>query len=628
MGGITAVLANPATVFYSGASVSDDVPDLLPVSLGGHPYLVDLREYERVTIDAIRPGQDQSAEPGDQSLSNVGIWKRKGIDWRLGAGQIFFDDEVAVQSRFRVSKGIYPWDPNKLSLQKATDQKRSSVNTNLALLPVIGFFYVVDGNEVYHSPDPSLDNPTWTAAGIQAGEGAQSVQSICSDGSNVYAALGTNGIHKNVHGAGTSTHFSAYQATIVAFANGRLIAGKNGEVVEISNAGVASAPVLSHFNPNAKIAAICPSPTGIYVAVNIGDQAEFYFIGFNAATGALAPAVSAGQLPAGETVNDMDYYGGLKALGTSRGLRLALIVQDRGLDPQPVIEDFGAVRCTHGRGEFLYFGVTNLDSVSTGIGRADLSRFPGLPGVPAYATDLMAGETGSEVQGTVQSVATFNNKRYFAVSGNGIWGEHQAGNLVAEGRISSGLIRFTSTEKKIVTNLDLRHEPLNGTIEGNIVLEDGTVTSTGLSTVPGSLSPASALTTNQAESEFPELELVLKRSATDATKGPVLKRWALRAVVVPIRTDAIVLPLIVKTQVNAGHGEGQDYPMDPLDEFLYLKDLEAQRRVVVLQEGEFADSVVVDQVRVKPEKWMKNRRWYEGLVYVRLLSMGPVTQGV
>ena len=625
---ITAVLNNPATVFYEGSGVSSDVPDLLPISIGGHPYLVDLREYERTTVDALRPASDQSAEPGDQSLSNIGIWKRKGIDWRLGAGQIFFDDELAVQSRFRVSKGVYPWDPNKLSLQKATDQKRSSANTNLELLPVLGFLYVVDGNEVYHSADPSVDSPTWTSATIHVAEGAVAVNSICSDGSNVYAALGTNGIHKTVHGASTSTHFSDYQATLVHFSNGRLLAAKAGEVVEISSAGVASAPALSHFNPNAQVIAMCASPTGIYVAVNVGDTAEFYFIGFNAATGALAPAISAGQLPSGETVNAMTYYGGLKALGTSRGLRLAIIVQDRGLDPQPVIEDFGAVSCIHGRGEFVYFGVTNLDSVSTGIGRADLSRFPGLPGVPAYATDLMAGETGSVVQGSVQSVATFAGKRYFAVSGDGIWGEHQAGNLVAEGRISSGLIRFTSTEKKVVTHLDLRHEPLNGTIEGNILLEDMTSTSTGLSTVQGSLAPPSALTANQAESEFPELELVLRRSATDVTKGPVLKRWALRAIVVPMRTDAIVLPLLVKTKVNAGFGEGQDYPMDPLDEFLFLKGLEAQRRVVILQEGEFADSVVVDQVRVKPEKWMKNRRWYEGHVYVRLLSMGPVTQGV
>jgi hypothetical protein len=229
------------------------------------------------------------------------------------------------------------------------------------------------------------------------------------------------------------------------------------------------------------------------------------------------------------------------------------------------------------------------------------------------------------IQGTVSSVASFDGRRYFFVLGEGIYGEADDGELVASGTIDSGRVRWGTMERKIASSLDLRHEPLAGEVNAILVLEDGTTYSAGTSRTAGSVGPSTELSAGNSRGEELEVRLVLERSATADDEGPVVTRWTLRSQVVPLRTDSILVPIILKTKVDDLVSEGRPVNFDPLSEFLFLKGLEASRTPVTYQEGELSQSVIVDKIIVKPEKWIKpTHRWFEGLVFVRLLTVQPV----
>lgn len=600
----------------SGNATIGESGGLGTCAIAGREYVMDVPESEQATLDALRNATDQSAEPGDQSLSTIGIWKRIQTNWRYGAGQPFFDDDDSDDRRFRYSKGIDIWEQTKLKLLPNTVVRRAAADATWRTCAAGTKFYVSHGSTVVHTSDPSVASPTWTSAGAPGG----TVTSLVTDGAKVYAAIGTD-VKQQAIGATSWTTLSTYDATILGYMHGRLLAAKAGQIAEISSGGTATV-LFDHFNPSAEIVAMSPGPKGIFIALNAGDRGEFLFISFNAATGGLTVPVAAGTLNAGEKVLAMDFYHPAQLIGTTRGFRVGQIVDDNGIAPGPVIEDPGPVTAVAGYGEFVYFSWTNIDSTSTGIGKADISIFTTKPFVPAYASDLMAGTTGSTVQGTVQTIATFNGKRYFTVGGVGLYGQDNT--LVPTGTWKSGLIRFGSSEKKILTTIDLRHEPLNGQVSVDLALEDTTTLHSGDSTTQGSLSPASPLTAGSSEVEFPELILTLTRSSTDTTKGPVIRRWALRSAIVPIRTDVIVWCLLFKTTLISPKTDIA-MPFDPLSEWLYLKQVESARQFVVAQDGERNQTVMVDKVTIKPEKFDPNFRWYEGKVYVQMFTSGPAS---
>lgn len=145
--------------FFTGTATNPTPITVFQSSIGGHAYQVDLTKYKRSTIDIMRPPMDASDEPGEQSYTNVGIWRKHDVDWRGGAGQTWFDDtgsssgntskQPSNRQCFYNSKGINPWTQNTIKLHGATQLKRTSANTNLQLLNAGGYIYLADGNEVY-----------------------------------------------------------------------------------------------------------------------------------------------------------------------------------------------------------------------------------------------------------------------------------------------------------------------------------------------------------------------------------------------------------------------------------------------------------------------------------------------
>jgi hypothetical protein len=250
--------------------------------------------------------------------------------------------------------------------------------------------------------------------------------------------------------------------------------------------------------------------------------------------------------------------------------------------------------------------------------RARLSRFTE-PLVPAYSSDLMAAAS----TGATLSVARFQNKTCFAISGSGIYA--QSPNLVASGTLDSGLVRWGTMEQKVASAVGLKHDPLAGSVAIALVTELGETYPAGVSSTAGSSGPSDEFSGGNTDGETLEVHLTLSYSSGDHTAGPVLRRWTVRAEVVPVLTDAITVAIIMKTTVLNQVGEGQPVHYDPLEEFLFLKSLEAARVPVIYQEGDLSQQVIVDKVSVKPEHWIEStHHWFEGVILARILTVKPI----
>ena len=129
-------------------------------------------------------------------------------------------------------------------------------------------------------------------------------------------------------------------------------------------------------------------------------------------------------------------YLGFLLIGSNKGFRLAVQDTNGNLTLGALIETGSTVRAFEGQGQYVWFTWEAYDSTSSGLGRMDLANLSDRNAlVPAYASDLMATS-----QANVASVATFDDKRVFTVSGDGFYAQDT--DLVAEGSLDSGLINY------------------------------------------------------------------------------------------------------------------------------------------------------------------------------------------
>ena len=595
--------------FFTGLTTSSEVPGKYPVGLAGHGYNLDLKKYRRRTLPSLRPPSDSQVEPGEQSLNTEGYWRRTQSDWSLGAGQEFFDNEDSSRRRFYTSKGVDPWTRDRLSLHFDTALREASIDTNLKTLAVSTGLYFVEGSALKYGADPTAGvGTTVTSTGLGA------ITGLATNGATIYVTDGVKVMSGAVGGASV-TDLTTEDVDLLFFCNGRLIGFDANEAFEIPASGTVGTHIKDHDNTSFVWSCALGASNGIYIAGNSGDRNEVYYLGINTSTGALLSPVFAMNLPFGETLNCIEQYGKIVVLGTSKGFRLATIGDDNGLYHGPLVAITGGVKDFDFQGQYAWFTYTNYDATSTGLGRINLAEFTE-PLVPAYATDLMA-----TVQGTVQSVSTFADKRYFAVSGSGLWG--QATTRVASGIVTSGWVRFSTVENKVVSSIEMRHEPLAGSALVTVEADDGTTTDAVTSPNALSLGPPEPLSLGQFSAEMFRTALTLARSASDTTTGPTFRRWTVRAIATPFRTEEIVAPIIMESAVELAEGIDDNY--DTLAEFMFLKDLENSRQIVRYQEGISVYSVYVDGVELQPESWTFGNRFFNGVIFVRLLTVESTT---
>jgi hypothetical protein len=595
-----------ADPFYGGAGLSPSVPWVFPVALAGRGLFIDLSQYERTTLPLLRPGSDQAAEPGESSRSNEGLWPRAASDWRFGAGQTYFDRATSSRLRFASSVGIDPWQEGTLRLLPDVELAQASAAGNLALLVVGDYLYRVRGAVVEFSDDAA----TWTAVTL-TGVGA-AVLDLTTDGSYVYACDGAGVWRVAAGSAGPVAAWSTADVERLWFANGRLLGAVADALVELDTTGTAT-PVKDHFNDAMRWVAVVGAPNGIYAACTAGVTSEVYYFGVNDNTGALQAGAMATPWIVGEPIVTMGFYGGLVFFGTAAGIRVGTInAQNDSLSYGALVAIAGGVSDFVFANAHAWFTWTNYDGTRTGVGRLGLDEFVEAERlVPAHASDLMAPG-----QGAVTAVVRYQGRTRFAVAGAGFYDE--ADQLVASGTIRSGWITYNDVEDKVAVAGRVRHEPLQGKVAMLLGLPKGPDYAMGVSGRAGTTEPSDSFGAGTKVADRFEVVLTLSRSEADPTAGPVVTMWQLLSLPTGSRTDEIIVPIMVSELVGDGGSEGA---YNPFEVFTWLKALESSPAPVAYQEGEVRYLVRVDRVRVDPSKWTFDRSFYEGLIFVRLLTV-------
>lgn len=591
--------------FYTGTSAlaADIVPDLYPIGLAGRAFLIDELNPTHGMDSIPQLSPNLLSTPGDPSaeatLNPEALKRAAQNSWHHGAGQTFLDRPESDNLRFRSSKGVDVWTRWEMTLLWDTARKRTSANSNLQVLPVGTHLYVSDGNEVYWTTDITVGSPTFTASVINVAEGAVDVSSIASDGYNVWASVGANGIHTTTRGAVVSTHYSDLTgAQVLGYVNGRLMAAKDNAVYNITAAGAAPTALFTQPNTDFRWVGFASGPTHMYFAGYSGDKSLIYKATVKADGTGLDVATIAATLPDGEIVTAIDNYTQFILIGTNKGWRFCQISPTTGnLTLGARVDTSSSVLCFEGQDNFIWYGLTNYDASSTGLGRmnpVDLTNPDAL--TPSWASDLMA-----TTQGSVSSVTTFQSRRVFAVGASGIWIEDLA-NRVSSGSLDTGLITYGTPDTKVAIFLDVRYKTLNGSLIAYISTDGAAFESLGTHTT----GETAQFPVGPKRGETFEIRVVLNRSGT-TTLAPIVTRQTLKS---EVAADSGVFHLLPLRLYESELVDGQDRPRDIANDLAFLRALRRDRTLAILQVGSAAYSVVMVDFQWRPHhRTLDGRAW-------------------
>tara|TARA_R110000803_G_scaffold89445_1_gene156687 strand:- start:592 stop:1416 length:825 start_codon:yes stop_codon:yes gene_type:complete len=266
--------------------------------------------------------------------------------------------------------------------------------------------------------------------------------------------------------------------------------------------------------------------------------------------------------------------------------------------------------------EFLYFGWTNFDAGSTGVGRMDLSKTTSVHSVvPAFASDVMATD-----QGDVLGVVVIGGVVGFSVSGAGYFYENPT-NRVAEGWLTSGKIDYGTSKIKEYEQIEVGYLSSEGSL--TIAMTDPG----GTQVVAASSFPITVFGTTQFSTHLQATHASLKLTLTRAaggTTGPEIDFWTVSGMPLPPRVEEIILPVILKNVVESNTGEDVYY--DTLTTRLWLDSL-LNVGFFTYQEAKWSRIVRLSQIAFtegnakglsNDSVWGSN--WISGVIYLRLLT--------
>jgi len=433
----------------------------------------------------------------------------------------------------------------------------------------------------------AIQRPIWTSA---TGLPGATPRDMATDGTNIYLTYAgtaiTHGLWKYTAADIASNVAFNHQLYYVDFVKGHLIV--SGELS-------ASYATDLYYDPSGSIGAenyahpvatwnwvsFAAGQNAIYAAGYAGTRGAIYKITITSA-GVLDQPVVALELPSGEIpLVVYGYLGGI-FIGTNKGVRYATTDSASNLVSGALIPTSGSVVSFTADERFVWFNWSQYDGTSSGLGRIDLSTFIST-NTPAHASDLMLTSTAN-----VLAVATFDNRRIFSVSGDGIHVEDTA-NLISTAELVTGTYRWGIPDRKFVAKFDIRSTPLYGSITPSISLDSGAYTAMVGHTVYSTTESVATA----PQDKFIEASFKLTFARDSATLGPTLTRWMARAYASPARSQVFRVPILMHHRLRVYDTE---YYFDVETELQALRDLVTNPRVINYQENTETYSVVMEDL--------------------------------
>lgn len=540
------------------------------VAVGGMPFILATnndRPYTRRTAPFKKDQFDSTNEPGEQSLT--GWWIRSQMSFHGGAGINFFDPATNDENghyRFADSKGLNVWTKGQVTLLNNVTQGH---NTTGALRDT-GIF------ESNPRPFQSIRSIKWnntsgvlvwdeydvdkidTAGTVthfidyNAGVDAP-VHAICDDGTTAYWITNT-ATKKTVYKkalTGTSATANTFMfdeiGTIsnatMEYIKDRIVMCADNKVYEFAASAVAmptalyTHPVTSHIYTS-----VTASGPAIYIAGYNGIQSTIQK--FTLSTAGVMPtltsAVVAAELPVGEVVHKIYYYLGYMMIGTSKGVRVAVVNdQDGSINYGPLVVETDQPCYDFAARDHYVWCATSVNG-EPGVIRIDLSteietlRF-------AWANDInYDGVTGHQT--TACAFANGTDQLAFctayASGANGYVYMEDESTLRTSGYLTTGNIRYGTLEPKNFKRLLGR---------GNFTYGSISLQSIDSNNFPyehisydSSVPAVEVATSSPAEpQEYLAYKFVMYRDSVTTSLGPVFKGYQAKATIATPRQRLI-----------------------------------------------------------------------------------------
>ena len=388
------------------------------------------------------------------------------------------------------------------------------------------------------------------------------VFAICDDGTYAYwvtnqTAGGAKKIHvykKLLSDDSTVSATLMFNATgivvtnaVMEFTKERLVLAANNKVYEFATSATSlPAAVYTHPTDNFTYTSITSSGAAIYLAgyTNIQSTIQKFTLTTAGAMPTLTSAITAAELPVGEIVFKIAYYLGNMAIGTSQGMRMADASQLDGSvtygalifeSDQPVY-DFAF------RDRYIW-AASGVDG-QVGVTRVDMGQPLGNLLFP-YAWDLYDPNDALGHYTTACAFLGDTNRLAFCNAGNGANGYvyiESATELIPQGTIRTGYVRYNTLELKIFKLMQARVDTANGGLLIDSIDYADNFYRIGTFTQEANV-PEVNINYPQASQEYLGFQFTLTRSTTDVTKGPLFTGYQIKALPAIPRQRLIQYPL-------------------------------------------------------------------------------------
>ena len=307
--------------------------------------------------------------------------------------------------------------------------------------------------------------------------------------------------------------------------------------------------VYTNPNTNYHYTSVAASGPAIYTAGHSGIYSTIQKYTLNVATGAiptLTQAIVAAEFPPGEVVEKLFYYLGYMMIGTSKGMRAAIVSPDDGslsygpliVETNQPVYDFAA------RDRFVWCA-SGIGALDAGLIRIDLSQsIENEPLRFAYANDLQVTQAATHYTTGVNFIGTTNRLVFcteFEVTDGATYIE-SATVLRATGYVTTGAIRYGTLEPKNFKFLRARGSFTNGAMDIYTVDSAGNIYTviTYNSTIG---TPESATSSPEGPQEYLSYKFTLSRSAANTSLGPTFKGYQAKALPATERQRVIQFPV-------------------------------------------------------------------------------------
>ena len=557
-------------------------------AIGNTPWLSaasDNNRISRITTTYQKERIDQSSTTGEQSLTNW--WLRSATTWHHGAGERYYDADTSDQYRFYESNNINPWEIGQLSLLPATTNVSNSAAATQPTTVSGGTFFIQSSTlKFYNESNGTISSITLT--------GGATPYKLTTDGSYCIVAA-SDGIY-DVTTAGAvrklwnqPTYVAAtWVPQAIAYVKERIIvAALEGTVevgvYEISRAYTTPTPRISAAeerfettNTSTVVNSIAELPSAIVVGYTQGalSRVQMYTINPTSPLAAIVGPTIIAELPRGETLNQIRVYlNEYVVLATSKGLRVGTIATDGQSFTYGPLSIEGEVKDIAFDQEYVYATRSVSYGGTYGLWRLNLATV--IDNGYAYASDL------STDAGSVNGVAFVGTSgRKFITSSSGLWVEH-ATELATSGYLKSGWIRWGTAERKQPVNLTLSTQTDSAGVLG-MELVDQANQAVSIGSLPIGQSVEIGLSGSVQPADHFEITFSFTRKTTDATKGPELEAWQIRALPAPLRSRTITVPLLCYEEERDSNGVTQI--TNPWDRVSYLERIEQNGGAVLYQD--------------------------------------------